>query len=107
MKKKMMIMEELKMKTKKKNRFLTFCFSCLPGAAEMYMGFMKMGLSLMLVFFAIIIIGKAWAVLRHGSPGFFTVSVLRNAPGAQQTKSRTPDGAYGSFVMGVQKRTTC
>ena len=47
------------MKTKKKNRFLTFCFSCLPGAAEMYMGFMKMGLSLMLVLFAIIIIG-AW-----------------------------------------------
>ena len=38
------------MKTKKKNRFLTFCFSLLPGAGEMYMGFMRMGLSLMLLF---------------------------------------------------------
>ena len=38
------------MKTKKKNRFLSFCFSVIPGAAEMYMGFMKTGLSLMLMF---------------------------------------------------------
>ena len=38
------------MKTKKKSRFLTFCFSLLPGAGEMYMGFMRMGLSLMLLF---------------------------------------------------------
>lgn len=42
------------MKTKKKNRFLSFCFSFLPGAAEMYMGFMKAGISLMLVFFLLI-----------------------------------------------------
>ncbi len=41
------------MKTKKKNRFLTFCFSLLPGAAEMYMGFMKTGVSMMILFFAI------------------------------------------------------
>ena len=39
------------MKAKKKSRFLTFCFSLLPGAGEMYMGFMRMGLSLMLLFF--------------------------------------------------------
>lgn len=42
------------MKTKKKNRFLTFCFSMMPGAAEMYMGFMKTGVSLMLLFFLIV-----------------------------------------------------
>lgn len=41
---------------KKKNRFLLFCFSFLPGAGEMYLGFMKMGLSLLSVFaFAVII----------------------------------------------------
>ncbi|MBR1391163.1 MAG: hypothetical protein IJ567_06955 [Lachnospiraceae bacterium] len=40
--------------TKKKNGFLTFCFSLFPGAGEMYMGFMKMGVSLMAVFLAII-----------------------------------------------------
>ncbi len=39
------------MKQKRKSRFLTFIFSFLPGAAEMYMGFMKNGLTLMLVFF--------------------------------------------------------
>lgn len=37
--------------TKKKNGFWTFCFSFLPGAGEMYMGFMKMGVSLMGLFF--------------------------------------------------------
>lgn len=38
------------MKQKKKNRFFTLIFSFLPGAAEMYMGFMKNGFSLMLFF---------------------------------------------------------
>ncbi len=37
---------------KKKNKTLTFICSLLPGAAEMYMGFMKNGLTLMLLFFA-------------------------------------------------------
>lgn len=45
------------MKAKKKSKFLTFCFSLLPGAAEMYMGFMKMGVSLMSLFFLIIMLG--------------------------------------------------
>lgn len=35
---------------KKKNRFLLFCFSLLPGAGEMYLGFMKTGISLLSVF---------------------------------------------------------
>lgn len=37
---------------KKKSKAFTFICSFLPGAAEMYMGFMKMGLSLMIIFFA-------------------------------------------------------
>ena len=37
---------------KKKSNAFTFICSFLPGAAEMYMGFMKNGLTLMLVFFA-------------------------------------------------------
>lgn len=40
------------MKPKKKSMAFTFICSFLPGAAEMYMGFMKMGLSLMAIFFA-------------------------------------------------------
>lgn len=35
----------------KKSSFLTFCFAFLPGAGQMYMGFMKRGLSLMAGFF--------------------------------------------------------
>ncbi|MEG2698361.1 MAG: hypothetical protein RR951_05490 [Ruthenibacterium sp.] len=38
----------------KKNSFLTFCFACIPGAGEMYLGYMKRGISLMLLFFGII-----------------------------------------------------
>jgi len=38
------------MKQQKKNKFFTFMFSFIPGAAEMYMGFMKQGISLMTLF---------------------------------------------------------
>ena len=40
------------MKTQDKNRYILFLFSLLPGAAEMYMGFMHMGISLLALFFA-------------------------------------------------------
>ncbi len=42
--------------TQKKNGFWRLMFSLLPGAGEMYMGFMKMGLSLMSMFFVILAI---------------------------------------------------
>lgn len=40
--------------TRKKNGFLTFCFSLMPGAGEMYMGFMKQGVSIMAVFWLLV-----------------------------------------------------
>ncbi len=43
---------------REKNKFLTFCFSLLPGAGHMYMGFMKMGLSLMAAFFFVILVSS-------------------------------------------------
>lgn len=39
------------MKPKKKNATLTYLCSFVPGAAEMYMGFMKLGVSMLLLFF--------------------------------------------------------
>ena len=42
--------------TSKKNSFWRLCFSFLPGAGEMYMGFMKMGISTMSLFMAIFFI---------------------------------------------------
>lgn len=44
--------------TRKKNGFLTFIFSLLPGAGEMYMGFLKQGISLMALFFAVIAVSS-------------------------------------------------
>lgn len=35
----------------KRNGFLNFCFSCVPGAGQMYQGFLKRGISIMLLFF--------------------------------------------------------
>ncbi|MDE6664559.1 MAG: hypothetical protein K2K46_14635 [Lachnospiraceae bacterium] len=35
---------------KKKNRFFLFCCSFIPGAGELYLGFMNMGLSLLMSF---------------------------------------------------------
>lgn len=43
---------------KKKSRFLTFVFSMLPGAGHMYMGFMKIGVSFMSVFFFLIFLSS-------------------------------------------------
>ncbi|MCI1967913.1 hypothetical protein [Clostridium luticellarii] len=45
------------MKSKKSN-FLAVIFSFLPGAGHMYMGFMKMGLSLMAAFFTVIFLSS-------------------------------------------------
>lgn len=60
------------MKAKKKNRFLTFCCSLLPGAAEMYMGFMKTGVSLMSLFFLILAVAS---VLNGGVLAAFMIVV--------------------------------
>ena len=46
-------MEDIIMQ-RKRNGFLTFCFSCLPGAGQMFLGFFKEGLSLMTAFFGLI-----------------------------------------------------
>ena len=43
---------------RKKNKFWTVVFSFLPGAGHMYMGFMKMGVSLMGLFFFIIFLAS-------------------------------------------------
>ena len=58
--------------TKKKNRFIRFILSFLPGAGEMYMGFMKMGLSLMSLFFCIL----ATAIFLDLGPLLFIVAIV-------------------------------
>ncbi len=58
--------------TKKKSGFLTFCFSLIPGAGEMYMGFMKQGLSIMAAFWLLIFLA---AFLNIG-PVLFILPIL-------------------------------
>ncbi len=58
--------------TKKKSSFLTFCFSFLPGAGQMYMGFMKRGISLMSAFFFLIFL----AVFFNLSPILFAMPII-------------------------------
>ena len=41
----------------KKNGFLTFIFACIPGAGQMYYGYMQRGLSLITMFIACFIVG--------------------------------------------------
>lgn len=49
------------MKQKKKNKVYTFLLSFMPGAAEMYMGFMKKGISIMILFLIVAYVGLVWA----------------------------------------------
>lgn len=45
--------------TNKKSSLWRFFFSLIPGAGEMYMGFLKMGVSLMTLFIAVIFIASS------------------------------------------------
>ena len=49
----------------RKSRILTFLFGLMPGAGQMYLGYMKRGVSLMSMFFMIIFLA-----------GFFNISFL-------------------------------
>lgn len=58
--------------TRKKRGLLLFCFSLIPGAGEMYMGFFKQGISIMSLFWAMI----AGASLLNLGPLMFIGPVL-------------------------------
>lgn len=51
------------MKQQKKSKFFTFIFSFIPGAAEMYMGFMKQGFSLMVLFLVCLVVPLAFHIV--------------------------------------------
>ncbi len=58
--------------TRKKSGFLTFCFSLMPGAGEMYMGFMKQGISIMAVFWLVVF----FASFLNIGPALFILPIL-------------------------------
>lgn len=57
---------------RKKSRFWSFVLSFLPGCTEMYMGFMKTGISLMALFWGLIAIGT---ILNIGEVMYLTLIV--------------------------------
>lgn len=57
---------------KKRNKFLTLIFSCLPGTGHMFMGFMKLGISYMSAFFFIIFVSSFF----HMSEVLFLVPLV-------------------------------
>lgn len=78
---------------KKKNAIFTFLFSLVPGAGEMYMGFMKQGVSLMSVFFVCLAICTwmradvlVFAGIIVWCYSFFHVHNLRSLPDAEFQK---------------------
>lgn len=58
--------------TRKKSGFLTFCFSLIPGAGEMYMGFMKLGISIMAFFWLLIFLAAFFGM----GPLLFILPIL-------------------------------
>lgn len=57
---------------KRKNNFLTFVFSMLPGAGHMYLGLMKAGLCYMSLFFGICFLGS-WL---NVGPSLFIAAIV-------------------------------
>ena len=88
---------------KKKSGVWTFLFSLVPGAAEMYMGFMNMGVSLLAVFMITIALT---ALLEIGALAFIPVIVwfygffhARNMAGMSEEQLQQVEDKY-LFVNG-------
>lgn len=74
----------------KKNLFLTFCFSWIPGAGQMYQNYMKRGLSLMCIFGILFALGVMLETVIFMMPAlivfaysFFDTYNIRNAIGTE------------------------
>lgn len=74
----------------KKNGLFAFCCACVPGCGQMYLGYMKRGLSILLIFMGIIMISSTMYItpLMMLLPvvwayAFFDTYALRNQTAAQ------------------------
>ncbi len=95
------------MEKQKKNKLFTFIFSFLPGAAEMYMGFMKTGVSMMSIFFLSFIIPATLRIsdvfiLFAGVIWFYSFFHARNlAACREEVFQNLPDEfIWNSFING-------
>ena len=70
----------------KKNGILTLLFACIPGAGQMYQGYMKRGLSLITMFCLFIIVGSATGLdaLEGAPPGLEPEQQVLDTLGAEE-----------------------
>ena len=84
----------------KKNGILTLLFACIPGAGQMYQGYMKRGLSLITMFCLFIILGillphkvgekHGCSITCETSPGTGNVTINYAASAAGASSTRAP-----------------
>lgn len=91
----------------KRGKFLTFLCSLIPGAAEMYMGFMKTGISLMTVFILCIVVPSVLRVsdvfiLFAVLAWFYSFFHARNlaACSEEEFQALTDEYVWASFMEG-------
>ena len=80
---------------KTKSTFLTILFSFLPGAGHMYLGLIKQGIQLMVLFFGTIFLssltvsffGNVFSLLLFFLPVFFCYSIFGGPPADGPGKS--------------------
>lgn len=98
---------------RKKGKFTTFICSLIPGAAEMYMGFMKQGISLMAIFILCFVIPSVLRV----SDVFILFAVLvwfysffhaRNLASCDEEifKNLQDDYVWTAFITGTGLKIT-
>ena len=103
------------MKQQKKNKFFTFMFSFIPGAAEMYMGFMKQGISLMTLFMVCLgvplglhVVDLQFLALSAVVVWFYSFFHARNLAACSEEEFRalTDEYVWSSFIEGKEIKIT-
>lgn len=84
--------------TKQKRGFWLFLFSLIPGAGEMYMGFRKQGISIMLLFWSIIAIsagtGFGWILMFLPILWFYSFFNVHNLKSLSEEEFYSLEDAY-------------
>ena len=101
-------MEANKSMQKQKRGFWLFIFSLIPGAGEMYMGFKKQGISIMLLFWGAIalasITGLGWLAMFLPVIWFYSFFNVHNLKSLSEEEFYSPVCAFHvSFAKGCSR----
>lgn len=84
--------------TKQKKGFWLFIFSLIPGAGEMYMGFRKQGISIMLLFWSLIALasgtGMGWLILFMPILWFYSFFNVHNLKSLSEEEFYSVEDSY-------------